>query len=87
MNFTLVAMIEQKIGNMDLMPSHMNPQQIMYNDFYNGGHPHHECPIMGTTVEQVDFVQRNKQNNNPYSNTYNPGWRNHPNFSLGNKGQ
>src|SRR5262245_16941460 len=22
--------------------------------------------------------------NNPYSNTYNPGWRNHPNFSWGN---
>ena len=27
--------------------------------------------------EQVAFVNAN----NPYSNTYNPGWRNHPNFS------
>ena len=25
--------------------------------------------------------------NNPYSSTYNPGWRNHPNFSWGSKQQ
>ncbi|XP_076942775.1 uncharacterized protein LOC143612751 [Bidens hawaiensis] len=29
-------------------------------------------------VEDVDFVGRQ---NNAYSNSYNPGWRNHPNFS------
>ncbi|XP_010536282.1 PREDICTED: uncharacterized protein LOC104811320 [Tarenaya hassleriana] len=28
-------------------------------------------------VEDVNYVA-----NNPYSNTYNPGWRNHPNFSY-----
>ncbi|KAJ9178593.1 hypothetical protein P3X46_010467 [Hevea brasiliensis] len=26
-----------------------------------------------------------RQPNNPYSNTYNPGWRNHPNFSWSNQ--
>ncbi|WCJ39627.1 hypothetical protein M5689_020603 [Euphorbia peplus] len=31
-------------------------------------------------VEQVNFIQGQNRNNNPYSNTYNPGWRNHPNF-------
>ena len=33
--------------------------------------------------EQVNFVGnqfQGRQANNPYSNTYNPGWRNHPNF-------
>ncbi|CAL1381258.1 unnamed protein product [Linum trigynum] len=30
--------------------------------------------------EQVNFVA-NARGNNPYSNTYNPGWRNHPNFA------
>ncbi|XP_010521025.1 PREDICTED: uncharacterized protein LOC104800022 [Tarenaya hassleriana] len=30
-------------------------------------------------VEDVNNVE-----NNPYSNTYNPGWRNHPNFSYKN---
>ncbi|XP_019056271.1 PREDICTED: uncharacterized protein LOC109116024 [Tarenaya hassleriana] len=32
-------------------------------------------------VENVNYVA-----NNPYSNTYNPGWRNHPNFSYKNTG-
>ena len=31
--------------------------------------------------EEVDFVSNQvRPQNNPYSNTYNPGWRNHPNF-------
>ncbi|KAI4351346.1 hypothetical protein L6164_005720 [Bauhinia variegata] len=34
-------------------------------------------------VEEVNYVR----NNNPYSNIYNPGWRNHPNFSWKNQGQ
>lgn len=35
-----------------------------------------------TSAEQVNQVADfNRQRNNPYSNTYNPGWRNHPNFS------
>jgi hypothetical protein len=28
-------------------------------------------------VEEIKFLKQN----NPYSNTYNPGWKNHPNFS------
>ncbi|XP_078163505.1 uncharacterized protein LOC144558538 [Carex rostrata] len=33
--------------------------------------------------EEVNAINQGnfKPNNNPYSNTYNPGWRNHPNFS------
>ena len=35
--------------------------------------------------ETVNYVNNfNRQENNPYSNTYNPGWRNHPNFSWSN---
>ena len=49
---------------------------------------HHvsECPI-GVQLppviqEQVQAAQGfNKPNNDPFSNTYNPGWKNHPNFS------
>ena len=35
-------------------------------------------------IEQANYVGnqfQGRQANNPYSNTYNPGWRNHPNFS------
>ena len=31
-----------------------------------------------------NFNPRPPPQNNPYSNTYNPGWRNHPNFSYRN---
>ncbi|MED6117901.1 hypothetical protein PIB30_114319, partial [Stylosanthes scabra] len=43
-----------------------------------------------SSSEQVNYVgnQPRPPQNNPYSNTYNPGRRNHPNFSWGgNQGQ
>ncbi|MED6178970.1 hypothetical protein PIB30_112537, partial [Stylosanthes scabra] len=42
------------------------------------------------SAEQVNFVnnQPRPPYNDPHSNTYNPGWSNHPNFSWGgNQGQ
>ncbi|CAL1354618.1 unnamed protein product [Linum trigynum] len=42
-----------------------------------------ECQAMKEETapeEQVHFVA-NARVNNPYSNIYNPGWRNHPNFA------
>ncbi|PIN05056.1 DNA-directed DNA polymerase [Handroanthus impetiginosus] len=37
-------------------------------------------------VESIQFVSNaRKPQNNPYSNTYNPGWRQYPNFSWNNK--
>ena len=35
--------------------------------------------------EQVNAVWNNNQRRDPYSNTYNPGWRDHPNFSYRNQ--
>lgn len=52
-----------------------------------------ECKICGTprhiTVEcsllaEPSPYQVNYAQGNPYSNTYNPGWKNHPNFSYNN---
>jgi hypothetical protein len=44
------------------------------------------CPSLSAFVEslmkQVNaFNDFRKQSNGPFSETYNPGWRNHPNFS------
>ena len=37
--------------------------------------------VMYTGHEEVDYMgNQTRPQNNPYSNTYNPGWRNHPNF-------
>ena len=38
------------------------------------------CPLYMAS-ESVNYMGKfQNPNNNPYSNTYNPGWRNHPNF-------
>ncbi|CAL9016475.1 unnamed protein product [Prunus brigantina] len=50
-------------------------------------HPSSECTTGNpfASVEQVNqVVEFNRQRNDPYSNMYNPGWRNHPNFSWSN---
>ncbi|KAG8483102.1 hypothetical protein CXB51_022038 [Gossypium anomalum] len=56
----------------------------------SGGGMHTEYqPFNPTTEEeQVHYIGNNNSRlqNNPYSNTYNAGWRNHPNFSWGGQG-
>ncbi|XP_022019479.1 uncharacterized protein LOC110919521 [Helianthus annuus] len=40
-----------------------------------------EQGVVFTGHEEVDYLGNQiRPQNNPYSNTYNPGWRNHPNF-------
>ncbi|XP_076933893.1 uncharacterized protein LOC143599957 [Bidens hawaiensis] len=46
-------------------------------DTCGGDHKTKYCQ-QSMIVEEVDFVSRQ---NNTYGNIYNPGWRNHPNFS------
>jgi hypothetical protein len=45
-----------------------------------------ECQVGNPSMsEQASYVSNyQRQQNNPYSNTYNPGWQNHPNFSWRN---
>ena len=44
------------------------------------GHVVAECQILaGTPPDQVHYAQ-----GNPYSNTYNPEWKNHPHLSYKN---
>ncbi|KAK8609109.1 hypothetical protein V6N13_025416 [Hibiscus sabdariffa] len=50
----------------------------------HGNHHEHECP---SNQESINYVgNHNRGNNNPYSNTYNQGWRQYPNFSWGYHG-
>jgi hypothetical protein len=47
-------------------------------------HQAQNCPsmIVFSEMEQVNaFNNFQKQSSGPYSESYNPGWRNHPNFS------
>ena len=42
------------------------------------------CPGNPSSVNYVGNFNRQPQNN-PYSNTYNPGWKQHRNFSWSNQ--
>ena len=58
-------------------------------DICAGIHCSIDCPMRESfpdyMQEQVNQVNDfNRQRNNPYSNTYNPGWRQHPNFQWSN---
>ena len=51
---------------------------------YSGQHVYGMCPFVDVNnlpMEQAQVVGGFPRPNNPYSNTYNPGWRNHPKFS------
>ncbi|CAN6576801.1 unnamed protein product [Malus baccata var. baccata] len=50
-----------------------------------GGHLKDQCPQLienggWESANAVGFGSQNQPRNDPYSNTYNPGWREHPNF-------
>ncbi|XP_071905575.1 uncharacterized protein [Coffea arabica] len=57
----------------------------------NVGHPTDSCPMLQEDgAEQVNMaggVPAPRRQYDPYSNTYNLGWGDHPNFSYGNRPQ
>ncbi|KAG8486633.1 hypothetical protein CXB51_020062 [Gossypium anomalum] len=55
----------------------------------NGGAHNTDYPSFNpsTEEEQIHYMGKNfRPQNNPYNNTYNARWRNHPNFSWGGQG-
>ncbi|KAK2450136.1 hypothetical protein QL285_009271 [Trifolium repens] len=49
--------------------------------YCGGAHLYEEYPANPVST---NYVNNFNKNNNPYSERYNPGWRNHPNFSWAN---
>ena len=43
-----------------------------------------QANALGGFQGQQNFQRAPRPRNDPYSNTYNPGWRNHTNFSYAN---
>ncbi|XP_052188365.1 uncharacterized protein LOC127798771 [Diospyros lotus] len=72
-----------KLGNGNAVYSNSNSASNC--DWYENSHLGSDC----MQVEQAQYISNyNMQNqqNNPYSNSYNAGWRNHPNFSWRDQG-
>ncbi|XP_027166467.1 uncharacterized protein LOC113766476 [Coffea eugenioides] len=59
--------------------------------YTNLGHPTDSCPMLqdegAEQMNMVGGVPAPRKSYDPYSNTYNQGWRDHPNFSYGNRPQ
>ena len=87
---SLVAQVESLSKKLDTLTS-PRVAAVTSCTGCGGGHAPSDCPISigrTTSVEQVDFVgNAMRGQGSPYSNTYNPGWRSHPNLSWSNQGQ
>ncbi|XP_050916072.1 uncharacterized protein LOC127131181 [Lathyrus oleraceus] len=55
----------------------VQPTQASNCEICGGPHLTAHCVATAQQIEEIKFLRQN----NPYSNTYNPGWKNHPNFS------
>ncbi|KAL4291117.1 hypothetical protein GQ457_14G020990 [Hibiscus cannabinus] len=65
-------------------PSDVREAKALSCNHCEGNHHATDCPLMH---EQASYLGNyNRNSNNPYSNTYNPGWRQHSNFSWNNQG-
>ncbi|XP_050909164.1 uncharacterized protein LOC127122936 [Lathyrus oleraceus] len=77
---TIAAEVEKKLKEMNIgtqQAAQVQPAPIVCCEICSG--PHQTCYCFATPqqVEEIIFLKQN----NPYSNTYNPGWKKHPNFS------
>ncbi|KAK5802490.1 hypothetical protein PVK06_030084 [Gossypium arboreum] len=81
-----VELLNKKIDSF-LGSTQVHP--VMRCDSSRGGvHTEYQSFNPTTEEEQVNYMVNNnfRSQNNLYSNTYNAGWRNHPNFSWGGQG-
>ncbi|XP_039120906.1 uncharacterized protein LOC120257485 [Dioscorea cayenensis subsp. rotundata] len=92
-NTALAAKVEAltKRFNQFVLGTSSNSGAVLSCKTCGAGHATIQCPISIATdapVETVDYVGgASRGPGNPYGNTYNPGWRNHPNFSWGQQQQ
>ncbi|XP_062151844.1 uncharacterized protein LOC133860215 [Alnus glutinosa] len=86
-----MAANSQQFGTrLDLPSKHVNEEICKQRRLVCSivGHPTDMCPtLQEETIEQVNaaggFPGQPQRRYDPYSSTYNPGWRDHPNLSYG----
>jgi hypothetical protein len=82
----LSAKIDSLFHKVDSISQTANSAQVKKQNCEECGANHNtsNCPILAQGMEQVEYAQWSQhQHNNPQTDTYNPGWKNHPNFSWG----
>ena len=83
-----ITSLAAQMATLSQQLSKMNVNAIQTNvvcDHCAGNHSSVDCqmgnPSAQSSYGRANYVSNFQRQNNPYSNTYNPGWRNHPNFS------
>ena len=81
----LNAKIDMLTKKIEVSSKVQNLVSVYSCEYYEGGHSTLECQSgfssQDSSNEQLNALNNFQRNQgNPYSNTYNPGWRNHPNF-------
>ncbi|CAN6677849.1 unnamed protein product [Malus baccata var. baccata] len=82
--------IQSQVANLSSIVSQMAEGMKIQGPMVCGvcsiqGHASEKCPQLNEnggweSVNAIGFQSQNQPRNDPYSNTYNPGWRDHPNF-------
>ncbi|CAL9000983.1 unnamed protein product [Prunus brigantina] len=89
MRIVQISKLEQKLDAL-LALSSRNPSKEVCSICETHDHPTISCPLGAAypefVQEQAKLVNSYNRGpiNDPYSQSYNPGWRNHPNFSWRN---
>ena len=86
-----ISMLNAKVDSLVKMFGNMGHLNYISNftlncSFCGGAHMNTDCTNVEQTQYMTNFNRQQPQQSNPYSNTYNAGWRNHPNFSQKDQG-
>src|SRR3954466_7634686 len=76
----VAAEVERRLKKMTVETqtvAQVQPAQTVSCEICNGPHQTVYCFATPQQIEEIKFLKQNS----PYSNTYNPGWKSHPNFS------
>ena len=74
-----VTSLTNMVKVMTTAPANVNQVAEVSCVYCGAGHLFDNFPGNPASINYVGSFNRQNQNN-PYSNTYNPGWRQHPNF-------
>lgn len=76
-----IELLNKHLTEGNLNKSNVSQVQALKYEFCVGGHENRRCSLERVS-EEAQFA--NFQKNNPYSNTYNSGWKDHLNFRWSN---
>lgn len=76
-----IELLNKQLAKWCLNKANVSQMQSLKCDFCGGGHENRRSSLEGVS-EESQFA--NFQKNNPYSNTYNMGWKDYPNFRWRN---